>query len=183
MKKLGQRGFTLIEIIIAMSIFSLSMVVLTMSFVGLVRTQRIAASDRATQQNARSIIEDIVRNTRSSKDVIECKNINGTDALILDRSKPLIYYRNSAGGLVRADAIDTACPTSSTVPAGEVLTADVVTADAFNIRIINDPPPPATPESIAVELEVNLVSQGTSTIQKTVASTRGDAPGAGGINP
>lgn len=62
----SQRGFTLVEVTIAMAIFATALTVITFSFVGLLRIQRNVSGDRATQRNARRLVEEITRDIRYS---------------------------------------------------------------------------------------------------------------------
>lgn len=168
-----QSGFTLIEIMIAMAVFSMSIIIITISFVGLVRSQRTATEDRATQQNARVIIEDIVRDIRAASSVSECV-VNGKQALLVNKETAVIYYPDSDNKLIRGTF--TAGTPSCTPPASsETLTSRFVTVREFVRVVIADAPTPADLKSRAVDVKLVLTSgnSNSATTMHTIGSTRG----------
>ncbi len=62
----NQRGFTFVELIIAMAIFSFILVIITSGIIRLFNIYQSGIGIRATQQNARSIADEISNRARSS---------------------------------------------------------------------------------------------------------------------
>lgn len=62
----NQRGYTVLEMIVAMSIFAIVLVTAIGSFVSVSRSSSKSASQRGVQQDIRFNLEDMTRQTRSS---------------------------------------------------------------------------------------------------------------------
>lgn len=172
MKQLRAKGgFTLVELIIAMAVFSMAIVVLTISFIGLVRAQRTASEDRESQQNARTIVEDIVKDIRASTSVTAC-TVDGKEALLLAKEVPVLYFRSTGNQMLRANLRSPSCPAGAPGDS-ETLTSRVVTAETFDIAIISDAPTPENLKSVAVDINLVLKSGDSTTFMRTVGATRG----------
>jgi prepilin-type N-terminal cleavage/methylation domain-containing protein len=61
-----QSGFTLVELILAMALFSFALLIITAGFLNIVRLHQSGLASRNTQQNTRYGMEDIVREARGS---------------------------------------------------------------------------------------------------------------------
>lgn len=173
MNKLNQSGFTLIELVVAMAIFSGALTLIALSFTGLVRTQRTIAGDRAVQQNIRRITEDIARDVRQSSGFQACIT-NGRSALYIDRSTPTLYYQavktsESVARLYRSEADpDNPCISTGTP---QELTGSRVYVESMSVNITDG-------VVNAAEVDITLKADGvdTPTRVKTLASARGDSP-------
>jgi len=61
-----QAGFTLIELLMAMAVFSFMLLIVTAGFLQVIRIQQSGVASRATQQNARLVLDDIMKETRQA---------------------------------------------------------------------------------------------------------------------
>ncbi len=69
MKKLTNRGFTLIEITIGFAILSVAMASATTAYIGISRLQQQGITVRLAQQNARTSFESVIREIRNASTV------------------------------------------------------------------------------------------------------------------
>jgi prepilin-type N-terminal cleavage/methylation domain-containing protein len=64
--RLSQHGFTLVELLIAMAVFSFMMMIVTAGFIQVVRIHQSGIASRATQQNARLVLDTITKQIREA---------------------------------------------------------------------------------------------------------------------
>jgi prepilin-type N-terminal cleavage/methylation domain-containing protein len=96
----NQRGFTLVELLIAMAVFSFMMMIVTAGFVQVVRIHQSGIASRATQQNARLILDAVSKQIRQSGTAIV--TAGGTSQLTqlwLTNGSQLEYYVDPSGDL------------------------------------------------------------------------------------
>lgn len=126
----SQAGFTLVELLIAMAIFSSLLVIITVSFVNLMRLQTHTMATRNTQQASRYALEEMIRTARSSYAVTVPSGGTPDTAVCFWSSlgQGVTYYKGPAAGDGRLyrRPLDTpgsnACPTA-TSGSGERLVA------------------------------------------------------------
>ncbi len=178
-----QAGFTLVELIIAMAIFAAALSVITISFVGLVRIQRSAASDRATLENGRRIIDSMVGDIRSSGTVEVCTNpIGGVtgSALVVNNGSPTMYFVYSDKTLQKWSSPPSDACSAGSVPApgssSDVtqLTSNGVTVSNLVLLMVDY----GTGKSLSVDIDLRLHGQGNVEDHiHTAATTRGSGGG------
>lgn len=66
-----QNGFTLIEMIVAMAIFSVLIISITGIFISVVKAQRLALAQNSIQESGRYILESITKEIRMGEQVSE----------------------------------------------------------------------------------------------------------------
>ncbi len=122
-----QQGFTLVELIIAMAVFSFMMVIVSAGFIQVVRIHQSGIASRTTQQNARLVIDAIMKDVRQSA-LAATANPGQLNWLCLARGSQTLEYAVDGSGNLRVGAIAT--PASGTCP-----------APVFNStwRTLNDP--------------------------------------------
>jgi prepilin-type N-terminal cleavage/methylation domain-containing protein len=108
-----QAGFTMIELLVAMTVFSFMLMIITMGFMNVVRMHNAAVASNVVQDNARTAIDELVKAVRDSSGVASIVNNSpsaGLDVLCLAKSSgpQQVYYVN-AGVLYQADN----CPAAS----------------------------------------------------------------------
>jgi prepilin-type N-terminal cleavage/methylation domain-containing protein len=97
MIKRDQKGFTLVEMIMAMAIFSFMLLIILIGFLNIVHLHQAGISARDAQQNARFATEDMVRTMRESS----AAQINGAqDLLCLTVGGTAVQYRRDAAGRI-----------------------------------------------------------------------------------
>ncbi len=172
-----QAGFTLVELIIALAIFSGSIALISLTFIGLVRTQRTVTADRATIENSRRVLEEIVREVRSSNGVDVC-TIRGTNgqSLYISKSTPELYYRDGNGQLFKwvnnlpiGGCADPAFTT--TTPAGEAITPGGITASVLSFNLVTNAAGIGTATDISLTLQAGTQA---NTAVTTAAAVRGE---------
>lgn len=76
----GQRGFTLIELILAMAVFSMMLLIIVSGFINVVHLHNRAIALNQTQDNARAAMDQIVQAVRNSSNG-STPNIQGSAPL------------------------------------------------------------------------------------------------------
>jgi prepilin-type N-terminal cleavage/methylation domain-containing protein len=106
-----QRGFTIVELLIAMAIFSFMSVILSAGIIRLFQIYEAGASIRVSQQAGRTIAEQITRDAQSADTVVVGNDPSGTGryttiCLLTNQivnntptlSGPMYYVYDSTGG-------------------------------------------------------------------------------------
>lgn len=98
-------GFTLIELMVAMAVFSFMLLIIVVGFINVVKLHNQALASNTAQDNARTAIDELVRAVRDSAGVVS--PVPGTPANTLclanANGPQRVYYLTSAGVLMRAD--------------------------------------------------------------------------------
>lgn len=78
-----QAGYTLIELLLAMSIFSFMLLLILSGYLSVFRLYQNGLASRDTQQNGRYAMEEMVRTVRESKDVVGAVTSGDFDSVCL----------------------------------------------------------------------------------------------------
>lgn len=92
MKIRGQEGFSLVELTIAMAVFSFMLLIVSKGFLQVLRVQQAGVASRNTQQNARLIMEQMTREARSAFDVHIQPGIGSTQTICMVTAGGLSEY-------------------------------------------------------------------------------------------
>lgn len=132
----NQYGFTLVEVIVSMAIFSITMTVATMSFITIVRLQERAETVRNVQQTTRYALETITRDVRNANTY--SLSANGRQLLLPNALTPSsqIRYTFVPGGGIYRTRCGVTCPASNT--AGDNITAGAVRIIDFELETLVD---------------------------------------------
>ena len=98
----NKNGFTLIEVLVAVSVFSLVIVIALGLFTNIIRSQRKSVALQNVQENGRYLIDFMAKEIRMS----EITSVDGS-SLVLAIDHPLngsIQYSFSGGQLTREDS-------------------------------------------------------------------------------
>ncbi|HVE80749.1 MAG TPA: prepilin-type N-terminal cleavage/methylation domain-containing protein [Candidatus Dormibacteraeota bacterium] len=155
---LGQRGFTLVELIMATALFSVVMLAMTSGVLQLFKIYQAGVSIRNTQQSARLISEEIVRLGRGA-DHFTVGSLNSaiatadgfvdspTDALCIypdNRPSGTIFYLRPASGAINQYNLykgrinsDDCRADSDKIEASEQLNGVAVSVLKFDISVVN----------------------------------------------
>jgi len=99
-----ERGFTLVELLVAMSVFSFMLVIVVVGFINVVHLHNEAIASNMAQDNARTAMDELVRAVRDSAGTITpTAGPNGTLCLGAPQGGQERYYYLVAGVLTRAD--------------------------------------------------------------------------------
>lgn len=161
-------GFSLVELIIAMAIFAVAIGLISTSFVGLVRTQRTATSDRATLDNGRRIIEDMVRDVRGASSIEVCQiPETAGQSLFIGADTPVVYYA-TGGRFYRQDEwgneVPGGCPEGVDTDSSKESTPPGVSGSLTA---------KANADNTAVELNLTVRAGNSSTTLTTMGAVRG----------
>ena len=107
-----QNGFTLVELILAMAIFSFMLLIILIGFLTIVHLHQSGIAMRDAQQNARYASEDVVRTFRSATDATVTPTANpNLNTLCLTVGGASVLYRVDATGRLLRDTFTLAsCP-------------------------------------------------------------------------
>ena len=105
-----QSGFTLIELVVAMGIFSAMLIVILNGFIMVTRIYDAGITSRTTQQNVRLILDDFVKNAHYSGKV----DISHSPQVCLFKGTNTIFYAlDSSGNLWRTTTSGSTCPVAT----------------------------------------------------------------------
>ncbi|HSX01673.1 MAG TPA: prepilin-type N-terminal cleavage/methylation domain-containing protein [Candidatus Saccharimonas sp.] len=113
-QKLGQEGFTLVELLVAMAIFSFVLVIVTAGFVQIIRIHQSGIASRATQQQSRLVMDSVIKDIRQSGTAA----VGGTaqlSTLCLTKGSQTLEYAVDINGDLRVGTI--APPAAGVCPA------------------------------------------------------------------
>lgn len=105
-----QKGFTLVELIMALAFFSFMMAILSIGVVQIMRIYQAGVSQRRTQQAARVAMEDITREVRATTRIMVATN----GRLCLDGAAKIDYQLVGGELLKRTGFTD--CNNANTSP-------------------------------------------------------------------
>jgi prepilin-type N-terminal cleavage/methylation domain-containing protein len=109
-----QDGFTMVELLVAMAIFSFMLLIVSAGFLQVVRIQQSGIASRTTQQNARLVLDSLTKDVRVSA-AAGVGNPGALNWLCLNRGSQTLEYAVDGSGDLRAGSI--ASPPVGTCPA------------------------------------------------------------------
>lgn len=129
-------GFTLVELVVAMAVFSMMMVIIVSGMINIVRMHNQAMASNLSQDNARAAVDDLVRGIRDSAGVdwtnTDNAGLNGTTRLCLRaaNSTGTEYWVQLTGGVLALYRHDNGCTTTA---GGIAVTDPVVNVQDFKV--------------------------------------------------
>ncbi|HEX3082445.1 MAG TPA: prepilin-type N-terminal cleavage/methylation domain-containing protein [Candidatus Saccharimonadia bacterium] len=124
-RKGNEQGFTLVELLVAMAVFSFMLVIVVVGFINIVHLHNQAIASNMAQDNARTAIDEIVRAVRDSQgEITATAGPNGTLCVGSPTAGQERYYYLNAGILYRASNCTTHLPT-------QAVTSNVVVVSNF----------------------------------------------------
>ena len=152
----AQARFTLVELLVAMSIFSFMLLIVVSGFINIVHIHNQAVAANISEDNARKAMDELVRGVRTSNGVLP--SAAGTLCLTNTSNGQQIIYYVVGGILTRADSPQCTPPGVNV----QAITSSIVSVTSFS----------AVVGTIGVpKQEVNLAL--------TVASNNGTTSGVG----
>lgn len=98
-------GFSLIELLVAMAVFSFMLLIVSTGFIGIIKINQSTNASRLTQQSARLIIETLERQLRASSRVVVTAETSTLNRLCLFDDSQYIEYAVDASGNLRQGTI------------------------------------------------------------------------------
>jgi prepilin-type N-terminal cleavage/methylation domain-containing protein len=152
----SEKGFTLVELVVAMAIFGFMLIIVVLGFINVVRIHNQAVATNIAEDNVRVGMDELVRAVRTSNGVLP--SAANTLCLTNTTSGGEIIYYVAAGILTRADSPSCVVPGTNL----QAITSSIVSVTDFSGVV---------PPGNTVKPEVNL--------SLTVASNNGTTTGAG----
>lgn len=90
-----QKGFTLVELIVAMAFFSFMLLLVSVGYLQINKIYQSGVASRRTQQAARAVHDDIAREVRAASSI----NVVSTDRLCVEGHQTIDYVRNTDNSL------------------------------------------------------------------------------------
>src|SRR5258705_7656478 len=69
-REMSEQGFTLVELLMAMAVFSFMLLIVVVGFMNIVHLHNQAIASNMAQDNARTVMDEMVRAVRDSQGVI-----------------------------------------------------------------------------------------------------------------
>lgn len=151
-------GFTLVELLLAMALFSFMLSILSLGFLQIGRIYQSGVASRSTQQTSRAIMEDISREVRGASTILVPVDSSTDNELCLQTNSQIVrYQRTTDDSLVKA-VYSGDC--SGNIPAGATKTVLVDPTSANNRglraqRFVTKPIKDAANANASVE--INLI--------------------------
>ena len=168
MSSVKQDGFTLVELVVAMAVFSMMLVIIVAGMINIVRMHNEAMASNLAQDNARGAIDELVRGIRNSAGVDWANTnnggVNGTTRLCLKlaNSPGTEYWVMNVSGVLTLFRHNGGCTTGAS---GVAVTDPVVNVQDFKVT-------PTTSTTVGfARQEVH--------ISVTIASSNGTTTGSG----
>ena len=172
-------GFSLIELLVAMAVFSFMLIIISVGFIGIIKINQSTNASRLTQQSASLIIDTIERQLRSSSQVVATPN-GALGRLCLFNDSQYSEYMVDAYGDLREGTIPSLgliCPnqTAATLASWQRINTNNVASGATDGVKVQRFLPTATalPGSTGgmVTVELSMTGQGVSASDLNPAKT------------
>lgn len=158
-------GFTLVELVVAMAVFSMMLVIIVSGMINIVRMHNQALASNLAQDNARGAMDELVRGIRNSSGVdwanTDNGGVNGTTRLCLKsaNSPGTEYWVKSAAGILTLYRYDGGCSTGA---GGVVVTDPVVNVQDFKVTPVTSTTAGFSRQEVHISVTIGS-SNGTTT--------------------
>ncbi len=172
---INEYGFTLVELTLSMAIFCLMLLIVSKGFVGVVHIQQAGVGSRNTQQNARLVMEQIVRDGRSAQDVRVLGSVPNQLICLVTAGGLSEYYVKADKRLYKGtvdynsgfDRVTNTCVSGASFTSESALTSTDVAVVDLEGTVMPTPPafgPPLTPPSLSLKMKVATSNHPTNTV-------------------
>lgn len=110
-----QTGFTMIELLMAMAVFSFMLMIVSAGFIQVVRIHQSGIASRTTQQNSRLVIDAVMKDVRISASAASA-NPGQLNWLCLAKGSQTLEYAVDTSGNLRVGVIPNPAPGTCPVP-------------------------------------------------------------------
>ncbi len=129
-------GFTLIELVMAMAVFSFLLLLVSSGFIQVVRIHQAGIASRSTQQNARLVLDALAKDIRVSALASSATVTSQYDRLCLAKgSQTLQYAVDTTTGDLKVNTITPpaagTCPAPANFTGWRTLNDDIVRVEQF----------------------------------------------------
>ncbi len=131
------RGFTLVELLVAMTVFSFMLLIITVGFINIVHIHNQAVAANNAEDNGRTALDEVVRAIRNSSGMSSIAN--GPNVTLClekpDGGQQTVYYVpphvSTSPGILTRGSSDTCDMPPAGDPSVQAITSDVVTVSDF----------------------------------------------------
>lgn len=116
-RRQAEAGFSMIELLLAMAIFSMALVIVSAGFINIVRLYQSGLASRSTQQNARLLLEEMSRTVRDSGSATPVAVTTGVGGVTVfsrvclqNGSRIVVFAVDGAGNLRQGTTTAPNCP-------------------------------------------------------------------------
>jgi prepilin-type N-terminal cleavage/methylation domain-containing protein len=159
-----QAGFTLVELVISMAIFSMMLLIVVSGFLHVVRVQQASLASRNTQHNSRFALEEMVRESRSATDVLVTAGPLGPaplDTVCLTTESGFIRFQvNGADQRLYRQTLPSGGGCGGAVTSQAAITASDVAVVRFDAERMATPLGGGDPDEVALRLSISVASVG-----------------------
>ncbi len=141
------RGFTMVELLVAMSLFVVFMAITTGSFIRILRTQRLIAALMEANDNASLAIEQIAREIRTGYNFSKPSE---TELQFVNADNTVVFYRLNQGTIERGTQ------NAFLQRTYRKITADNIEIKNFRINLIGNGSGDGFPARITISLSVTI---------------------------
>jgi prepilin-type N-terminal cleavage/methylation domain-containing protein len=135
-RRMGDRGFSLIELLVAMSVFSFMLVIVVVGFINVVHLHNQAIASNMAQDNARTAMDELVRAIRDSAGVVSTTpGPSGSVCLASPTGQQRAYYL-TGGVLMRADNCATHTSPQSITSSSVLVSSFAVTVQSTGPKVV-----------------------------------------------
>ncbi len=142
-KNIKKRGFSLVEMIVYLAIMTIITITLVQSFIVVLKSNKNSFIDSVVRNSGYSIMENIIREVRESKDINTCSS---NLLSLTQKDNNIVNFSISDGVMILSEGIDTQ------INKGALNSFDIKITN-FNCNIIN------TTKSKALKIKVDLSTQ------------------------
>jgi prepilin-type N-terminal cleavage/methylation domain-containing protein len=157
-------GFTLVELVIAMAIFSMMLLIVVSGFLHVVRVQQASLASRNTQHNSRFALEEMVRESRSATDVLVTAGPLGPaplDTVCLATESGFVRFQvNGADQRLYRQTLPSGGGCGGVVTSQAAITASDVAVVRFDAERMATSLGGGDPDEVALRLSVSVASVG-----------------------
>jgi prepilin-type N-terminal cleavage/methylation domain-containing protein len=165
--KSNESGFTLIELIVAMAVFSFMLLIIVVGILNIIRFHDSAIASNVAQDNARTAMDEVVQAVRNSSQVNFDAATNPGQLCLSRSAGSLAFYYVSGGVLYRRD---NSCTNTSPTGASAITTGGTCSS-GFGVCVRDFTATRRTSGSNVLKPEVD--------ISITVGSSNGTTTGLG----
>ncbi|HSH31748.1 MAG TPA: prepilin-type N-terminal cleavage/methylation domain-containing protein [Candidatus Saccharimonadales bacterium] len=150
-----QGGFTMIELLLAMALFSFVLLLVAAGFLQVVKLYQSGLASRNTQQNARFGMEQMIRQARGATGAQRVAATPFTDVLCLNGESARVRFYVGAGDRLYRDifASNAPCAAGASPPANAISSPDVRVV-GFSAVPVTDTTGPVGVTSVQLTLRV-----------------------------
>ena len=158
----NSRGFTIVELLVAMGLFVILIGIATGGFIRALRTQRLIVALMAANDNVNLTLEQMAREIRTGYNF---SKISDTELQFVNANNIVVFYRLNEGAIERGTEDVFLQRTYRKI------TADNVKIIGFNINLLGNNPGDGYPPRITISLSVGIPNKYFENVSTNIQTT------------